>query len=352
MKYLHRTFKEELSDDSNLWVADGVVHIRSRYWSAADIVELARKPDGENKVFNELFAEWLQERTENKIGEADAILNKFDQNDRFLRLTEAHKAGSVMPFVGAGLSMPSGYPGWTSFLRKQRQQTLIAEADLETLLSQGQYEEAAQLLADAQGVAFSEAVDSSFGCTKEPLTGAVSLLPYIFPGSIVTTNFDNVIQRSYHNADNPILEKLSGCESQEIRRLLALNVRFILMLHGKATLERGRILTKLEYDTHYIDGNPLRKTIEAICGSKSLLFLGCSLTVDRTLTAIKEYVAEEGHDNLPKHYAFLEEPDSEAVRIARQGELAACHIYPIWFPQKAHDESIEALLTKLQKATQ
>jgi len=352
MKYLHGTFKEELSDESNLWVADGIVHIRSRYWSAADIVELARKPDGENEVFAELFAEWLQERTENKVAEADDILKKFDQNDRFLRLTEAHKTGGVMPFVGAGLSMPSGYPGWTSFLRKQRKQTTIPEADLEALLKFGQYEEAAQLLADAQAVAFSEAVDSSFGCTREPLTGAVGLLPYIFKGSLVTTNFDNVIERSYKNADNVITEKLSGCESEEIRRNLALNVKFILMLHGKATSGRGRILTKTEYDAHYIDGSTLKKTIKAICDSKSLLFIGCSLTVDRTIIAIKEYVTEEGHDNLPKHYAFLEEPDSEENRIARQDELAACHIYPIWYPQNTHDESIEALLTKLREDSQ
>lgn len=352
MRFLYDTFREELSDENNLFIKDGQVVIRFRSWTAAEIVELARKPDGKNEVFDEIFADWLQERVESKLEMADEILEKHDQQDRFLRLIEAHKVGGVMPFIGAGLSMPSGYPGWTSFLRKQRRQTLISEDDLEALLKVGQYEEAAQLIADAQGVAFSEAVDNSFGCTREPLAGAVGLLPYIFTGSVVTTNFDNVIDRSYNNADCAIMEKLSGCESEEIRRLLALNVRFILMLHGKATSGKGRILTKSEYDTHYIDGNILKKTIKALCDSKSLLFLGCSLTVDRTIAAIKEYVTEEGHDYLPKHYAFLEEPDSEEERITRQDELATCHIYPIWYPQKTYDESIEALLTKLREDTQ
>jgi len=177
-------------------------------------------------------------------------------------------------------------------------------------------------------------------------------LPYIFSGSVVTTNFDNVIERSYHNADKPFFEKLSGCESQEIRRFLAVNTKFILMFHGKATSERGRILTQAEYDAHYVDGNTIHKTMKALCDSRSLLFLGCSLTVDRTITAIKEYVTEEGHGNLPKHYAFLEEPDSEEERIERQSQLAACHIYPIWFPVLTHNESIEALLTKLRVSTQ
>ncbi len=352
MKYLYDTFKEELSDEGNLSIENGQVIIRFRSWSAADIVELARKPDGKNEVFDELFADWLQERVGRQLEVADEILVTHDQQDRFLRLIEAHKAGSVMPFVGAGLSMPSGYPGWTNFLRKQRRQTLIPEIDLEALLKLGQYEEAAQLLADEQAGAFSEAVDSSFGCSREPLTGAVGLLPYIFSGSVVTTNFDDVIERSYINSDNPIREKLSGCESHDIRRSLALNARFILKLHGIATSGRGRILTRSEYDTHYVDGNTLKKTIKSICDSNSLLFLGCSLTVDRTITAIREYVTEEGHDNLPKHYAFLEEPDSEEERISRQAELAACHIYHIWFPQNTHDESIEALLMKLREGAQ
>ncbi len=350
MKYLQGKFKGELSDDSNLWVENGFIHIRSRYWSASDILDLACKSDGENEVFDELFAEWLQERTENKIAEADDILNKFDQKDRFLRLTEAHKAGSVMSFVGAGLSMPSGYPGWSNFLRAQRRQTLIPESQLEELINHGKFEEAAQLIADAQGIAFNEAVDSAFGCSRD-LSGAVELLPYVFSGCVATTNFDNVLVRSYTNAEKSFSEKLSGCESDEIRRKL-LTEKFLLMLHGTAMSGRNRILTKLEYDAHYRDGNTLKKTIETLCNSKNLLFLGCSLTVDRTLSSIKEFVNETGYDHLPKHYAFLAEPESEEKRIQRQNELANCHIYPLWYPQDAHDESIEALLIKLHEATQ
>lgn len=105
-----------------------------------------------------------------------------------------------------------------------------------------------------------------------------------------------------------------------------------------------------EYEVHYTNDNTLDKTIKAICNTQNILFLGCSLTVDRTLGAMRAYMNEEGHDNLPKHYAFLAEPDSEEKRIQRQKALAECHIYPIWYPQDTHDESIEALLIKLREA--
>lgn len=353
MKWLETRFKEDLSNEENLTVSNGQVVIRSRSWTASELVDLVGRPDesGKNLLFDELFDDWLAEYKERQIELADEILRRFELEDRFRRLCEAHRAHTVMPFVGAGLSMPSGYPGWTHFLRKQRRQTAIAEADLEALLSQGEYEQAAQQIADAQGVAFNEAVDSTFGCTRD-LCGPIEMLPYVFPDSIVTTNFDNSLDRTYQNAEKPFTEKLTGADSNEIRRMMRAEGRILLMLHGKATSGRGRILTQAEYDRHYADGVTLTSTIHALCDSRNLLFLGCSLTVDRTLSAIKIRVQEVSHENLPKHYAFLQEPPTEELRLQRQRELADCHIYPIWYPADTHDESIEALLVKLHEASQ
>ena len=349
MKYLHETFKEELSGESNLFVKDGQVFIRFRTWTAAEIVELARNVDGKNEVFEELFTDWLDERVERRLDEAEEILEKHDQKNRFRRLEEAYAEGSVLPFIGAGLSMPSGYPSWTAFLRKLRHQTEIPEEDLEQLIQQGDYEQAAQLLANELGVAFNEAVDSTFGCSRE-LLGPVRLLPYVFSGSVVTTNFDNVLDRCFADAEQAFAERISGADSQLIKRKLTAGERFLMKLHGTATSGRGRILTQREYEMHYSDGNTLQRTVGALCDTHNILFIGCGLSVDRTLTALKAHVNVEGHDNLPKHYAFLPEPETEGERIRRQRDLAECHIYPIWYPRDSHDESIEALLIKLREA--
>ncbi|MFJ9534977.1 SIR2 family protein [Herbaspirillum sp. NPDC101396] len=353
MKWLEARFKEDLSSEENLAVSNGQVVIRSRSWTAAELIDLIGVQDenGKNLLLDEMFDDWLAEYKERQIELADDILRRFELEDRFRRLSEAHRAHNVIPFVGAGLSMPSGYPSWTRFLQKQRKQTAISEVDFEALLEQGEYEQAAQQIANAQGVAFNEAVDNTFGCTRD-LHGPIEMLPYVFPDSVVTTNFDNTLDRIYQNAGRPFTEKLTGADSHQIRRQMLAECRILLMLHGKATSGRGRILTQMEYDQHYIDGVTLASTIHAICDSRNLLFLGCSLTVDRTLAAIKARVAEVGHDNLPRHYAFLEEPETEQIRIRRQAELAECHIYPIWFPAETHNESIEALLVKLQEASQ
>jgi hypothetical protein len=134
-------------------------------------------------------------------------------------------------------------------------------------------------------------------------------------------------------------------------RILGEGRKILLKLHGTSTTARGRILTAAEYEHHYGNGDGLQRAVDAIC-TRTLLFVGCSLTVDRTLTAMKANVAANGHDNLPRHYAFLPEPPSAAERVPRRDQLVECNIYPIWYPADSHDESIEAFLAKIEEAAQ
>ena len=59
-------------------------------------------------------------------------------------------------------------------------------------------------------------------------------------------------------------------------------------------------------------------------------------------------VAKYGAETLPRHYTFLELKE-DADRVARKKELAAANIFPIWYPEGEHDESIEALFVKLME---
>lgn len=352
MKYLHRTFKEALPEDGNCSYKDGVLSIGDWAWTLADIVDMARRDDGSNLVFDSLFSEWLEEWKKQRVEEAEQILTEYDQHDRFRRLVEAHRKNLVIPFVGAGMSIPSGYPGWTQFLRRQRKETLLPELVFEELLRQGRYEEAAQHIANEQGPGcFNESIDSAFACHKE-VAGPVGLLPYIFPVSAVTTNFDDVLERCFKDADAEFEAVLVAADCPRFRVERAEKKRLLLKLHGSAESCRGRVLTQKEYDTHYKDASVLTRTVKALYDSNHLLFLGCSIVDDRLLTAFRSYVQMEGHDNLLKHYAFLPAPQDEGERIRRKNALGDYHIYPIWYSTDRHDESIEALLIKLHEDAQ
>lgn len=345
MKHLKPIFADALAQEQNLFVDKGRVHIRDKHWAPDEILEGMLDAD----AYNGLFLDWVQERKEELVESAKNILDEFGLQDRFGKLKEVYARGAVVPFVGAGLSISSGYPGWTAFLKQHIRETAIDPGEFDQILCAGQYEEAAQRLADALGPAFNEAVENAFGRSRD-ISGCVQLLPHVFDSCVITTNFDDVTKRCYEAAGKPFSEELSGERSRELPRKLAEGKRVLLKLHGTSTSPRGRILTAAEYQEHYGDGEELQRAIEAIC-SKTLLFVGCSLTVDRTLTAMKAFVQANGHDNIARHYAFLPVPGSDAERIARRDALSECNVYPIWYPVGTHDESIEALLLTLMETS-
>jgi hypothetical protein len=78
------------------------------------------------------------------------------------RLTGAHPI-PLVPFVGAGLSMPMGFPLWGDFLKG-----LAAECgksgEVAALLAEGKYEEAAETVEDGMGdEIFHSRVTHTFG---------------------------------------------------------------------------------------------------------------------------------------------------------------------------------------------
>jgi hypothetical protein len=346
MKHLKPAFADALAQEQNLFVDKGRVHIRDKHWAPDEILEGMLKPD----AFDDLFLDWVQERKEELIESAKNLLDEYRLQDRFGKLKEVYARGAVVPFVGAGLSMPSGYPGWTDFLKQHVRESAIAPEEFDQLLTAGKYEDAAQQLSNALGPAFNEAVENAFGRSRE-IFGCVRLLPYVFDSCVITTNFDDVTKRCYEEAEKPFSEELSGARSRELPKKLAEGKRVLLKLHGTSTSPRDRILTAAEYQQYYGHGDDLQRAIEAVC-SKTLLFVGCSLTVDRTLAAMKAFVEANGHDNIARHYAFLPVPGSDAERNARRDALIECNIYPIWYPAGTHDESIEALLLALSEDTQ
>ena len=340
MEHLKAVFHEALADpvEGLVRVEEGQVHIHEGHWAPQDLL-LAM---GE-EAYEKEFRSWLANYRDQLIERENELLEQYDQAERFVKLKEIYKNDSVVPFVGAGMSMPSKYPSWTGFLKKLRARTNVEEAALQEMLDRGEYEEAAQALADALGQArFDEQVENTFGAER-PLDGPVQLLPYLFRNAAITTNFDDVLKRSYEAAGCAFSETLLGTQAQEFPRVLATGKPFLTKLHGSATSGFNRVLTKQEYDQAYANPQTLQRVIKTLC-SRTLLFMGCSLTVDRLLSCMKQHVAAEGNAAVARHYAFLSAPDEEAERHQREAVLADFNIYPIWYAKGEDSWEIESLL--------
>lgn len=336
MDFLKPKFNDYLNTDGTVDIA-GYTFYRDEILKTMD-----------EDAYKQVFDDWVEARNSDLLEKADEILETYGARERFNALIKLYKNNKIIPFVGAGMSIPSGYPGWTKFLYRLREETTLNEEHLEKLLDTGEYELAAQLLYENMPPnSFNEELENRYYCDND-ISGAVQYLPYIFNSCpVITTNFDNVLERCYDNANVPFTEILSGSDSEELPRLIITEERLLLKLHGKANSSRNRILLKSEYDEHYSNSSILRNAIETIISSKSLLFLGCSLSIDRTIKIMMEIVEEKGADRLPRHYALIGLKD-ESEKLIRRNELAKANIYPIWYDANDnHDECIESLFLKL-----
>lgn len=339
MNFLKDDFLEQISADID---KDGNVLIERMPFSPSRILL------DDEEAFDAAFTAWCDDKKQERLSKADEILELHDNADRFKTLKQSYARGSVTPFVGAGLSIPSGYPGWTSYLYQLRRETTVSEAKLDSFIGKGEYEEAAQALYDAMPPdAFDEHLENKFDTKDEPLSGCVRYLPHCFTSSVITTNFDGVLKRCYDDFRKPFDEELLGADAIELPRLLGRNKNVLVKLHGKANTARSRVLTKAEYDAHYGAATKLGDCIQAIAG-KTLLFLGCSLSSDRTVKCLQKIREESGSAAAVRHYAFIPIGDDNDERLRRRDELVKANIFPIWYPEdENHDECLMALLSKL-----
>ena len=340
MEHLISEFNEAIKDVANCYIENGLVCIGGKYWEPTDILKQFSET-----TYKEVFDNWLSDRQEYLLQIADEFLAEFNQQERFNKLKQCFSSNTVIPFVGAGLSNPSGYPMWTSFLKKLVIHTKISPETLDRKLDAGEYEEIAQELADQLGPIFSEQIENTFGDKKE-IKGVVQLLPYLFNCPVITTNYDSLLKRCYDAKNIHFDEVISGHQASEITRFLAAGQRVLIKLHGTALSGKGRVLTLNEYKEHYEQNTVLESVIAAVC-RKTILFLGCSLSIDRTIKAMELYAESSGHDNVPRHYAFLKDPELQSLRNEKSRMLGKANIYPIWYSGGDHDQAIEALLQKL-----
>lgn len=262
---------------------------------------------------------------------------------------EIEEERSLVPFIGAGLSQPHGFRGWTSFLLDLAVRT-GKKAIVGSLVASGQYEEAAQVVRDALGPALDDAIHEEYGehnLRAGSLHGAVTMLPELFAGPVVTTNFDRVLERTYQEA-GVRMGVYWGASTDSGVRALREHRPVLLKLHGDCDDCNDRVLTAEEYEKHYGSLNPgqldltrpLPYLLSAILLQGPVLFLGCSLTADRTVQVVQ---------NLAKHargmwnYAVVEAPRTRGSLLKRARFLAECGIRPVWYPRGQH-ERVEQVL--------
>ena len=340
MNYLDILFQEYLNEKYG--EKEGQIYIEGYGFYCSDILA------SDEEAYKQAFEDWKNNRKIELMEKGKNFLKKFNIESRFEALKKQYKNERLNLFLGAGISIPSGYKSWTDMLIYLQSHTnKISKEEINQLIEDGKYEEAAQLLYDKLGSAlFNKLLKDEYILEKDEIKGSVNFLPLAFQNShIITTNFDNLIKNVYEEKGLNFDDIILGFDEYEIVELLNSQSRLLIKLHGKANSPTKRILTKNEYEEFY-HKHDLKLTLEKIMHN-SLLFMGCSLNNDRTIKVMKEIIQEKKHISLADHYAFIQlNDDNQNNKDEIEKELAKANIFPIWYDDD-HDESIEAFLLLL-----
>lgn len=335
-EYFRQRFIDELNDE-------GDIVIRTRVWKRSEILELAG-----DEVYNHLLVDWVAAQRINACDQVEEFLQENGCLDRFEALVHLCQRGAVIPFVGAGMSCASGHKPWGEFLISLLTDAQERIPEVSELLRDYKYEDAAQLVHDIIGeVNFTHEIKERLGRHKNRCDGPVQILPMIFEKLVVTTNFDYVLSNAYKKAGLGFSDSISGVYLSEAINKIAEDPHCLLRLHGDAEMSIGRILTTTEYEDAYNRNKLLSEVIGSFAGNASFLFMGCSLTGDRTMNALKD-LKDSSRISRPPHYAFLPEPEAKD-RAQRSKFLGQMGIRPIYYPSGDHDLMLEGLLIALKE---
>ena len=262
------------------------------------------------------------------------------------RLIEAIRTGvGVIPFVGAGLSVPYGLPSWRRFLTDLAKQANVA-AEVEAILKDGDYEAAAETVRNAMSaLAFDDALEDSFGSQRIswPATPTVvTTLATMAPGPVITTNFDHVLENVFDAAGIPFNRTVWGVTEDTVLRALSTNDHVLIKVHGDIRDGQHRVLTREEYERAYggiaigdsIPASPVAAYLRRLILARPLLFLGCSLDADRTGQELIKAAHVLGST---PHYTIQPKPTDQAVAAARLRKLGEMSIRVIWVPVGRYD---------------
>ena len=262
----------------------------------------------------------------------------------------------VIPFVGAGMSAsvkvagdPPRFPQWGELLTRLAATSPI-EGEVAALLAKGDFEAAASVVDKNRPGVLAQSVRDAFNkeVLSEYLTkGALSYLPLLARGPVITTNYDRVLEQVFDAAGRSFKDWIPGPRPDELVAAIHADSHALVKMHGDCRDRTDQVFTAESYEAAYGVASATAEHQGRIGGlawllftNRPLLFLGCSLEHDRTVDVLRAI-----RQRLPgiSHYAILAAEKTSDLWEERERQLDAAGVRPLWYYPERYEE-IEFLL--------
>jgi hypothetical protein len=207
-------------------------------------------------AYNQEFSNWLQDWSEIQDRRLHQILQFRANTKRFEDLSEAAQTRQFSPFVGSGLSVTSGLPTWSSLLRSIASHLGFGPDKLEEFLERGEYEEAVSaLLSSTNERHFLERIDHELRLQKDfAISGPIRLLGGFNVDVVVTTNLDELVERTCGDCENGFDAVVAGSDLARFREMKRKGEKALIKIHGDRVRPYTFVLSREQYEEAYKPG--------------------------------------------------------------------------------------------------
>lgn len=209
-----------------------------------------------------------------------------DQREQARTLARRALNGNLVAFLGAGVSIPAGLPGWGQLLRDAAATTPELASRLEGLQS-------LDALDQAQVVErYVKTLRQDVAERLQPPQAALahSLLASLPVAEFVTQNYDRLLELAAAAAGAP-LAVIPGAR-------VADEQRWLLKMHGSVDRPQDIVLTREDYLRYGERRAALAAIVQALLITKHMLFVGFSLSdpnFHRIADDVRKVLQPEGH---------------------------------------------------------
>lgn len=299
----------------------------------------------DREAYDQVFKVYRNERYNEVLNErylCEQFLDDhwFQRNlNRFEQLVQCIEEGTVVPFVGAGMSVEGGFPTWKKHLHQQGRTAGIHQSHIKSLLKKGQYETVIDEIEKKLGRdVFIQEIRDVFSLTGE-ITDTTLRISELFTDTIITSNYDHLIELAFDTGEENAFQIINGIDALEEPMVDRVT---IIKLHGDIKNPSSCILSKHQYDQAYGAANldlslPIPKLLSYYYRNSNLLFLGCSLNNDRTMQVFQAVKNKIGDADKPQHFSIEQAPEEEKELVKRNAQLANLGITAIWFEKGCFD---------------
>jgi hypothetical protein len=273
-----------------------------------------------------------------------------DQARFIKRYAQSLNSGDVAMFAGAGLSQAAGCVNWRSLLEDVATDLGLDINRESDLIAIAQY----HLNEKQTRGHLNQTIINQLDKSAEP-TPSHRILARLPIPTVWTTNYDQLLERSFEQAGKVVDLKLSQENLAQTKRDRDV---VLYKMHGCVTQPQDAVLTKDDYEQYSQTRQLFVESLKGDLITKTFLFLGFSFTdpnIDYILSRVRVLIGKNSREHFcimkaRKRPAGVNKQEQEdydyhlRVTNLRQTDLRRFGIETIWVDEYSH---IELLLQKL-----